>query len=255
MSTPSASTVLKAFNVLSLFIERQALGASEAAQLLNAPRASTHRMLVTLRTAGVLEVTESGQYQLSMRLFELGCFAPLRRGLHEAAMRPILRLTAFTQLPVQLAVRDGNEVLYLERVGYRENNLTPVGQRGPLHASGVGKVLLAFTPQSFRAAYLASPLAPYTQYTCTSPELLAQELERVRRRGVAYGRQERHAGFFSVARPVRDHQHQVVASVSIVAEEPLKDRLSQFEIPLEKTCRDIENQLLERWMSREPAAV
>ncbi|MBS3942488.1 MAG: IclR family transcriptional regulator [Actinobacteria bacterium] len=255
MSTPSASTVLKAFDVLSLFIERQTLGASEAAQLLNAPRASTHRMLVTLRTAGVLEVTESGQYQLSMRLFELGCFAPLRRGLHEAAMRPILRLAAFSQLPVQLAVREGNEVLYLERVGYRKNNLTPVGERGPLHATGVGKVLLAFAPPCFRETYFAAPLSSYTEHTLTSPERLTQELAQVRRRGVAYGRQERHDGYYSVARPVRDHQREVVASVSIVAAEPFKDRLGQFEIALEKTCRDIENQLLERWVAREREAV
>lgn len=255
MSTPSASTVLKAFNVLSLFIERQAVGASEAAQLLNAPRASTHRMLVTLRTAGVLEITESGQYQLSMKLFELGCFAPLRRGLHETAMRPILRLAAFTQLPVHLAVREGTEALYVERLGYRENNLTPVGERGPLHATGVGKVLLAHAPASFRSGYLQEPLASFTEHTCTQPQRLAEELEHVRRHGVARGRQERHSGFYSIARPVRDHQREVVAAVSVVAPESQKENLAQCDVPLQKTCQDIEAQLLERWMTHEPQAV
>lgn len=243
MVTPSASTVLKAFDVLALFAERQMVGASEAAELLNCPRASAHRMLVTLKTAGVLEMTDPGQYQLSMRLFELGSFAPLRERLHEAAIRSLLRLTAYTRLPVQLAVREDCEVLYLERLGYRENNLTSPGRRGPLHATGVGKVLLANAPKQFRNAFFERSLQAYTEHTVIDPARLQGELERVRHRDLAHGRQERYSGFFSLARPIRDRQGDVIASISVVAPEVVKDRLCDLEVPLLQASKEIEHRL------------
>lgn len=80
MATPPSTTVLKAFELLDLFTERSLLGAGEAARLLGAPRASAHRLLVTLRAAGVLESNEQGQYRLGLRLFELGSYSAERRG-------------------------------------------------------------------------------------------------------------------------------------------------------------------------------
>jgi DNA-binding IclR family transcriptional regulator len=76
MATVPSSTVLKAFQVLELFAERPLLGAAEAARMLGVPRASVHRLLVTLKAAGVAESTAHGQYRLGLRLFELGSLAP-----------------------------------------------------------------------------------------------------------------------------------------------------------------------------------
>jgi DNA-binding IclR family transcriptional regulator len=242
MATPLASTVLKAFQVLDLFTERQVLVAPEVARSLGVPRASAHRMLVTLAAAGILECEGPGEYTLSMRLFEIGSCVPLRRKLHDEAINPLVRLVSRTQLPAQLGVRQGQDVLFLERVGFRDNDCTPVGRRGPLHATGVGKVLLAFAPQTFQEAYLARPLKAYTPYTVTNSMQLHRELCVVRKRGVSYGRQERKVGFVTIARPIRNLQGRVVAGVSVVVPEGREAHLRQIDGPLAETCREIERQ-------------
>lgn len=243
MSTPSASTVLKAFDILDLFRERKMLSASQAAELLGCPRSSIHRMLVTLKTAGILEAVDSGRYQLTMRLFELGASVPRCRDLQDAAMEPLLELAGMTRLPVHLAVLDGHETLFLERLSHHPNNLTRPGERGPLHATAAGKVLLAFGSSDLQDRYLAKRLARYTKYTCTDPGLLRQELARVKLIRLARGVQERRLGFTSLARPVRDHCEQVIAAVAVVVPSDNADRLHQLEACLSRTCSEIEKRM------------
>lgn len=243
MSTPSASTVLKAFEVLGLFMERKVLSASQAAELLNCPRSSAHRMLVTLKAAGVVESADAGRYRLTMRLFELGCSIPRRRDLQDSAMEPLLELAGNTRLPVHLGVRDGHEVLYLERLSHRPSNLTRPGERGPLHAAAAGKVLLAFADREVQENYLAKRLTRFTEYTCTDVERLRNELATVRHTRLARGVQERRLGFISLARPVRDHRREVVASVAVITPMGGNDGLHRLEACLAQTCIEIEKRM------------
>lgn len=243
MSTPSASTVLKAFEVLGLFVERQVLSASQAAELLNSPRSSTHRMLVTLKEAGILEAADPGRYQLSMRMFELGSSVPLRRDFQDAAMEPLLQLAEMSRLPVHLGVLDGQEVLFVERLSHRGSNLTRPGERGPLHATAAGKVLLAFSDEDRQAAYLAQQLPSYTDFTCTDADRLCSELANIRRTRLATSKQERRVGFVSVAGPVRDSGRRVIASVAVVTTADNGERLRQLQEPLLRTCREIEDRI------------
>lgn len=243
MSTPSASTVLKAFEMLALFMERKVLSASQAAELLGCPRSSAHRMLVTLKAAGVVEAADAGRYRLTMRLFELGSSVPQRRDLQDSAMEPLLDLTGNTRLPVHLGVRDGHEVLYLERLSHGPNNLTRPGERGPLHAAAAGKVLLAFADGDFQETYLARRLTRFTEYTCTDADRLRDELAKVRQTRFARGVQERRLGFISLARPVRDHRREVVASVAVISPMGNSERLHRLEACLAETCIEIERRL------------
>lgn len=243
MPTPSASTVLKAFEVLALFLERKVLSASQAAELLDTPRSSVHRMLVTLKAAGVLESADAGRYRLTMRLFELGSSVPRRRDLQDSAMEPLLELAGSTRLPVHLGVRDGHEVLYLERLSHRPSNLTRPGERGPLHASAAGKVLLAFADEDVQASYLAKRLTRFTQFTCTDADRLRDELATVRQLRLARGVQERRLGFTSLARPVRDPRRDVVATVAVVTPAGAGDRYRHLEDRLAETCIEIEKRM------------
>src|SRR5690606_29525583 len=99
-------TVLKAFDVLTLFLDSPSLGATEAAAMLGIPRASTHRLLVSLREAGMLEPVEGGRYRLSMRVFELGSRVPVLPQLMEAARRPLDMLSNLVGAPALLGVRE-----------------------------------------------------------------------------------------------------------------------------------------------------
>lgn len=245
MSTPASTTVLKAFQLLDLFSERPLLGACEAARLLGAPRASTHRLLVTLRIAGVLESTEDGQYRLGLRLFELGSSAPLRRRLHDEATLPMERLSEQVSLPAHLSVRDGMDLVCVEKVYHRQVDVpTRVGQRAPLHDTAAGKVLLAYAPRTIVERYLAGPMARRTAHTIVEPGRLLSELERIRDRGLAYERQEACLGVASVATGIWNHTGKIVAAISVSASTLAQcRRLESVERPLSATAAEIQRRL------------
>jgi DNA-binding IclR family transcriptional regulator len=216
MSTLPSRTVLKAFTLLELFLDNPHLGATEAAALLGTPRASTHRLLISLRAAGMLETVEGGRYRLSTRLFELGARVPLLPHLMEDARRPLEVLTELVGVPALLGVREGTEVLFVDRFSHRDTLPNArMGSRGPLHATAIGKVLLASAPPEILEQVLAGPLEAFTPYTVTDPRKLLDELEVVRERGVAHVDQERRIGIVSTAVPIRDRARRVIAAVDI----------------------------------------
>jgi DNA-binding IclR family transcriptional regulator len=108
--------------------------------------------------------------------------------------------------------------LYVERVtGHRSVSVkSRRGGRLPLHATGVGKVLLAHAPEAVQEEVLAEPLKRFTPYTVVAPGLLRQILRDVRRTGVAFAREEMTVGRTSIAVPVRDRTGTAVAAMSIV---------------------------------------
>lgn len=255
MPTPPSTTVLKAFDLLDLFSERPLLGAGEAARLLGAPRASTHRLLVTLHLAGVLEVNEEGQYRLGLRLFELGSYAPLRRRLHDECNQPLERFSAQVALPALLAARDGTDLLCLEKIYQPQTDVpTRVGQRAPLHATAAGKVLLAYAPRSVLERYTQEPVSRFTPHTIVEPGRLVRELERIRDHGVAWEREESCLGIASVATGIWNHTGKIVAAISVSAATlPDCRRLKSAERPLLATAAEIQRRL--GWMpSRDTAS-
>ncbi|MFD5604363.1 IclR family transcriptional regulator, partial [Streptomyces sp. NPDC127064] len=119
---------------------------------------------------------------------------------------------------VQLAVRDGLEVVYIERISGRSavGVRTEVGARWPLHATGVGLVLLAHSAAEVQEKYLSGELAGFTPFTTTDPVRLRRMLAEVRRAGLAVSDRQITADALSVAAPVRNARGEVVASVSVV---------------------------------------
>lgn len=245
MATPPSTTVLKAFELLALFSERPLLGAGEAARLLGAPRASTHRLLVTLRAAGVLESNDHGQYRLGLRLFELGSCAPLRLRLHEESTLPLERLSSEVALPAHVAVRDGDDLLCLEKAQHSQTDVpTRIGQRAPLHTTAAGKVLLAHAPRQVVEHYVTEPVERLTRHTIVEPHRLLAEIDRVRERGVAWDREEMCLGLAAVATGIRNHTGKVVAAISVSAATlPEGRRLQRAERPLITAAAEIERRL------------
>ncbi len=214
--TAPSSTVLKAFRVLDLFAGQSGLGPADCARMLGIPRASAHRLLVSLHAAGVIETQEGGRYRLGLRLFELGTEAPVRRRLVECAREPLEALVSRAGASAYLAVRDTDEVLWVERIYCRdEPGPVRIGRRGPLHATSVGKVLLAHAPEDDLARLVDAGLARYTPYTITTEEALSAELASVRRHGTACNQQELRLGNCSVAAPICDVDGSVLAAVAL----------------------------------------
>jgi DNA-binding IclR family transcriptional regulator len=194
--TGRALAVLGAFDA-----EHPRLSLSDLARRTGIPLSTTFRLVAELEQWRALDREPDGRYAVGFRLWELGRLTPVNGGIREAAMPFMQDLYELTRENVHLAVRDGDEAIYVEKLtGHRAVPiLSRVGGRLPLHATGVGKALLAAAPPAFRAAYLRGPLVRVTPYTLADPARLARELDLVRRRGWARTSEEMSLGSCSVA--------------------------------------------------------
>jgi DNA-binding IclR family transcriptional regulator len=134
-------------------------------------------------------------------------------------------LYELTHEVVQLAVREGTELVFTERLAGRSSVrvLTQVGLRFPLPASGAGLVLLAFAPPEVQEAVLGAPLRRFTPKTIVDPGELRAVLGDVRQTGVAVSDRQVTMDSFSVGAPIRDRTGAVVAAVSVVVRAGSKD--------------------------------
>jgi len=197
--------------------ERRALTLSEIARATDVPLSTAHRLIGELCQWGGLERDADGRYRVGLRLWELGALAPRALGLREAALPFMEDLYEVTHENVQLAVRDGVEVVFVERFASRNAVavLTEVGGRFTLPPTGVGLVLLAHAPPEVQEAVLAAPLRRYTRHTITDPVQLRRALAEVRRTGVAVSDRQVTEDAVSVAAPI-SARGTVVAALSIV---------------------------------------
>ncbi|MFE9448421.1 IclR family transcriptional regulator [Streptomyces sp. NPDC006739] len=179
---------------------------------------TTHRLVAALTGWGALERDADGLYHVGLRLWELAALAPRGLALRQVALPYLEDLYEATHENVQLAVRDGGEVVYTEWLSGRSavGVHIRVGARWPLHATGVGLALLAHGDPGFQDAYCAGPLAAFTPYTITDPVRLRRVLAEVRRTGVAVSSRQVTDDALSVAAGVRGPGGDVVAAVSVV---------------------------------------
>jgi DNA-binding IclR family transcriptional regulator len=210
----------RAFGVLAAFTPAApTLTLSEIARRAGLPLTTTHRLVGELRAAGALERDGDGAYRIGLRLWEIASLAPRGVPLREAALPFLEDLYEVTHENAQLGVREGHEVLYIERITGRHavGVLTRVGGRFPLHASGIGLVLLAHAPETVQLEVLEGPLQRFTDYTITDPARLERILAQIRRDGVVISDRQVTDDAMSVAAPVTDASGEVIAALSVVA--------------------------------------
>lgn len=215
--TRSASDRL--LDVLGAFDQAHpALSLTELAHRAGLPMPTAHRLVGALARWGALERDASGRYHVGLRLWEIAALAPRGLGLRQLALPFLEDLYEATHENVHLAVRDGREVVYIERLSARSaiGVHSRVGARWPLHATGVGLVLLAHGGIELQEQYPAAELASFTPYTVTDPDVLRRMLADVRRSGVAVSDRQITDDALSVAAPVRGPRGDVVAAVSVV---------------------------------------
>lgn len=215
-----ANSVLgKARLILECFeLDDVDLSLTEISRRTGISKPSVHRLNQELLEWGMLE--RSGQeYRLGLRAFELGSRVPRFRVLRDA-VRPYMESLCFTtKETVHLAVQDGLEVLYLEKIVGTPQATKPsrIAGRMPLHATATGKVLLAFGPPSLLESVLAVGLARVTPTTLAVPQLLRDQLVKAREDGYATEFEELTVGYCSVAVPVFGPTGMLLASLSITA--------------------------------------
>ena len=186
---------------------------------------TTHRLVGELAAGGMLARRPDGRYVIGPKTWDLGLLAPVRTGLRELASPFLHDIYAATLATVHLAVRDDRQALYLDRLSGHASVpvVSTIGSRLPLHATGVGKVLLAYAPEDVQQRSLAS-LERITPFTITQPGRLRSELARVRQEGFAQTSEEMSLGACSVAVPVRGADDSVVAALGLVVARVGRDR-------------------------------
>ncbi len=158
-SQPGRSVTSKILAILSAFeTTRRSLNLTEISKSADLPLSTTHRLVGELVDAGILSRTGNGGVQLGLRLWAIA--QNTGRQLRDTARPFVQDLFSLTGETSQLAIRDGNMALYIDRVygSKRVARVSRVGGRLPLHATAVGKAILAFSEDWVMDAYLAQPL-------------------------------------------------------------------------------------------------
>ncbi len=216
---PGRTVTSRVLAILAAFgPARQQLRLTELSQRTGLALSTTHRLVAELVDWGALERDEDGRYRIGLRLWEVGALAPRGLPLRDAAMPFLDDVFQATGQNVQLAVLAGSDAVYVERLSGRNavRVVTRPGSRLPLHATGVGLVLLAHAPLGLRQQVLAAPLVRFTPYTIADPAQLRRLLAEVRRRGFAVSDRQIETISMSVAAPVWGARGQVVAALSVV---------------------------------------
>jgi DNA-binding IclR family transcriptional regulator len=221
---PGRSVVSRVLAILDAFdVEHPRLSLSDIARRAGLSLPTTHRLVGEIAAWRGLERDDDGMYRVGLRLWEVGLLGPLHTRLREVAMPFLQSLYETTRENVHLAVRDGFDALYVEKLaGHRSVPIiSRIGGRLPMHATGVGKALLAWSGDDLVEEALRRPLERPTSYTITEPGRLRQELASTRQAGYAVTREEMTLGSCSVAVPIfgepsPDEAGEVVAAVGIV---------------------------------------
>lgn len=225
-SHPGASVAARVLAILGAFdATHRELRLSDLARRADLPLPTAHRLVGELVAGGALSRQDNGSYVVGRRIWDLGLLAPVQTGLREVASPFLHDLYGATLATVHLAIRDGDQVLYLDRVSGHASVpvVSTIGSRLPMHATGVGKVLLAYAPEHTRLAVLAN-LRRITPHTVVQAGRLRRELARVRQEGYAQTSEEMTLGACSVAVPVRGPSDEVVAALGIVVASLRRDR-------------------------------
>jgi IclR family transcriptional regulator, KDG regulon repressor len=209
-----AAAILGAFTA-----EEPELRLSDLAERLGLHKATTHRFLVNLEHLGFVErAPRSGKYRLGWRLFELGGLVSQRLDLWDEALPFLEGLVRDTGETGHLAVLEGGQVVYIERVETRRAlRLPAAARRGhPAHATNLGKVLLAYaSPEVVDEILLAGELPAFTPNTITNLDQLRIELVSIKERGYSVDNEEYDEGLRCIGAPVRDSSGRVVAAIGI----------------------------------------
>jgi DNA-binding IclR family transcriptional regulator len=182
---------------------------------------TAHRILNVMVQNGFADRQEPGSYRLGMRFLELGNVVRSRINVRDIALPHMRELAAATGETVNLSIRQGDEIIYVERTAENRSMMRVVqviGARAPLHITAAGKLYLAREDADVVKAYAdRTGLKSYTPHSLKSLAALTRELLEVRKQGYALDQEEAEIGVRCIAAGVWDDAGQLVAGLSVSA--------------------------------------
>ncbi len=233
--TPTIQVLERAFALLDLLASQpEPVALKEISEKTGLHPSTAHRILNDLTIGRYVDRPHAGSYRLGMRLLEMGNLVKARLDVRDAAIPPMRELHKFTHQPVNLSMRQGDEIVYVERT-YSERSgmqvVRAIGGRAPLHLTSVGKLFLAHDDLPRVRAYASrTGLTGHTRNSITDIARLERELAGVRSNGCARDDEELELGVRCMAAGIFDDQGKLVAGLSVSApadrlEEPWVDRV------------------------------
>jgi len=225
----------------ALAAQPEPVSLKELARATGLHPSTAHRILSDLAVGRYVERVDSGVYQLGMRLLELGSRVKGRFNVRDAAAQAMQALHKLTGQTVNLAVQQGDEIVYIDRAWSERSGMQVVraiGGRAPLHLTSTGKLFLhASDARVVRAYALRTGLPGQTANSLTSLERLDHELAQIRRLGYARDNEELEIGVCCIAAGLHDDSGRLVAGLSISA--PSERMRDDWVTLLIQTAREI----------------
>ena len=219
---PTIQVLERAFALLDLLASQpEPVSLKEISDRTGLHPSTAHRILNDLTIGRYVDRPHAGSYRLGMRLLEMGNLVKARLDVRDAALPPMRELHKFTHQPVNLSLRQGDEIVYVERT-YSERSgmqvVRAIGGRAPLHLTSVGKLFLAHDEQPRVQAYASrTGLTGHTRNSITDLVRLERELASVRSNGCARDDEELELGVRCMAAGIFDDQGKLVAGLSVSA--------------------------------------
>ena len=245
-ASPNIQVIERMFALIDVLASKEeAISLKEISEKTGLHPSTTHRILNDLAVGRFVDRPESGSYRLGMRLLELGNLVKGRLNVRDVALQPMRELHKLTQQPVNLSMRQGDEIIYVERAFSERSGMQVVraiGGRAPLHLTSVGKLFLALDdPSRIRAYATRTGLSGQTRNSITQLPVLERELAKARQSGVARDNEELELGVRCMASGIYDDQGHLVAGLSISSP---ADRLDENWLPkLQLTTQEISRAL------------
>lgn len=192
------------------------LSMTQIAQRAGIPKSTAHRLIADLVDWGGLERTPDGLLRLGMRMFQLGRKAAVQQDLADVA-RPFLDdLYNITRKTVNLAVTHDLQIVYIEKIEAPDApTVSRPGERYPIHCTGLGKAILAFSSPETSDQVIQQGLSPRTPHSITTVAMFRRELASIRSTRLAFDREELVPGLFCIATPIFDNRGQLLGAISV----------------------------------------
>lgn len=219
---PSVQVLERMFAIMDVLASRaDPVSLKDVSERTGLHPSTAHRILNDLTIGRFVDRPEAGSYRLGMRLLELGNVVKGRLSVRDAALAPMRELHRLTQQPVNLSMRQGDEIIYVERAFSERSGMQVVraiGGRAPLHLTSTGKLFLAAEEASRVRAYATrTGLSGHTRNSLTRLADLERELALARESGFAHDNEELELGVRCMAAGIHDDQGKLVAGLSISA--------------------------------------
>ena len=238
--------VEKTFRVLGALSDGKPRSLTEIGQEVDINTSTTFRLVATLKDHNYLELDNlTGKYRLGIACLELSRSYQAGSELLRVAQRELEILRETTKETVHLAVLDGMEIIYLEKLeGLHAIGLmiSRVGRRAPAYCTGVGKALLSqVDPEIILENTNWDALKRFNERTIVSPDELLEHLEEIRERGFALDEGEHQSEVRCVAAPIFDQTGEAVAAISVSGPRSRMEPVGQNEELIRLTMRTAQN--------------